>query len=306
VWHYDEPLADSSAVPTWYVSELARQHVTVALSGDGGDELFTGYPRYRAVWLASRLHGLPSAVRSVLFGRWWQKVPSSARQKSLLRKWKRFTEVLGAPPGRRYLNWIGIFDESSRAELYSDDFLAALPEADPAGFFGEALARFSGRDPVTASALADLITYLPCDLMTKVDIASMAHGLECRQPFLDYRLVELAGRIPLTHRFRWGRGKRILLRAFADLLPRPIRRRRKMGFGVPLDHWFRGPLSHFARDVLLDQRARQRGLFRPEAVERLLEDHQSGRFDRSYRLWALLIFELWQREWVDHQPPPSR
>ena len=134
--------------------------------------------------------------------------------------------------------------------------------------------------------------------MTKVDIASMAHGLECRQPFLDYRVVELAARMPRRLKFRYGRGKRILREVFADLLPEPIRRRSKMGFGVPLDHWFRHELRDFAREVLLDPHTLQRGYFRPEAVAQLLDQHQQARFNHGYRLWALLILELWQREWV--------
>jgi len=299
VWHFDEPFADSSAVPTWYVSELTRRHVTVALSGDGGDELFAGYPRYRAVWLASRFDRLPGVLRRVLAGRYWQRLPASPRQKSFRRRLKRFLEALGQPPLRRYLEWIAIFNESRRAELYDDEFLAALPDADPLEFLARAQARSSHRDPVTSTSLTDLVTYLPCDLMTKVDVASMAHGLECRQPFLDHRVVELAAGMPVERKFRRGRGKRILLEAFADLLPEAIQRRPKMGFGVPLDRWFRGPLAPFAREVLSDRRTLQRGFFRPEAVTRLLEDHLSGQFDHSYRLWALLVLELWQRRWMD-------
>jgi asparagine synthase (glutamine-hydrolysing) len=136
--------------------------------------------------------------------------------------------------------------------------------------------------------------------MTKVDIASMAHSLECRQPILDYRVVELAARMPRHLKFRRGKGKRIFAETFADLLPKQVQTRRKMGFGVPLDHWFRGPLSGFAREVLLDGRSLQRGFFRPEVVRRLLEDHIAGRFDHSYRLWALLFLELWQRCWLDN------
>lgn len=143
------------------------------------------------------------------------------------------------------------------------------------------------------------MTYLPCDLMTKVDIASMAHGLECRQPMLDYRVVELAARMPLARKFRRGKGKRILLEAFDDLIPREVVERKKMGFGVPLDHWFRGPLAAFAREVLYDRRTRQRGLFEPAAVESLLESHIAGQFDHACRLWSLLVLELWQREWLD-------
>jgi len=296
VWHFDEPFADSSAVPTWYVSQLTRRHVTVALTGDGGDELFAGYPRYRAVWLARWFDRLPALVRRSIAGRFWQKLPASARQKSIRRRWKRFVEALNYPAARRYLDWIAIFNEARRGELYTEEFIATLPEADPLEFLAAAFARCR-RDPVTTFSLADLVTYLPCDLMTKVDIASMAHGLECRQPFLDHRVVELAAQMPRKLKFRRGRGKRILLEAFADLLPKPIRRRPKMGFGVPLDHWFRNELKEFAREVLLDRQTRQRGFFRPEVVTRLLDDHQQGRFDHSYRLWALLILELWQREW---------
>ncbi len=299
VWHYDEPMADSSAVPTWYVAERTRRHVTVALTGDGGDELFAGYPRYRAVDLARRLDQLPAALRRVLGARIWQRLPASPRQKSFLRRFKRFAEMLSLGPRRRYLEWIAIFNEARRAELYTDEFVAQLPESDPFEFLDSAFARADGRDQVTATSLADLVTYLPCDLMTKVDIASMAHGLECRQPFLDHRVVELAAATPLWLKYRRGRGKRILIETFADVLPRAIRRRGKMGFGVPLDHWFRGPLREFAREVLLHERTLDRGYFRPEAVRALVEEHQSGRFDHSYRLWALVVLELWHRCWVE-------
>ena len=298
VWHYDEPFADSSAVPTWYLSEVTRQHVTVALTGDGGDELFVGYPRYQAVWLATYFDRLPKALGRLLAGRYWQRLPASPRQKSARRRWKRFTEMLGLPPLRRYLEWIAIFNQTRRADLYSEGFQAMLPECDPLDFLAARAARSSRRDPVTSISLTDLTTYLPCDLMTKVDIASMAHGLETRPPFLDHRVVELAARMPLPHKFRWGRGKRILRAAFADLLPTEIQKRPKMGFGVPLDHWFRGPLAGFAQEVLLDRRTLGRGMFRPEAVRGLVEAHLAGRFDHSYRLWALLVLELWQRRWV--------
>jgi len=299
VWHYDEPMADSSAVPTWYVSRLTRQRVTVALTGDGGDELFCGYPRYLAVGLAERLDRLPRWARGLLAGRFWQKMPSGLRQKSLRRRFKRFVEMLGQSPARRYLEWIAIFGEARRAALYRDEFLAELADEDPIEFLADALRRSRRRDSLTACSLADLATYLPCDLMTKVDIASMAHGLECRQPFLDYRVVELAARMPMRLKYRRGRGKRILRETFSDLLPRPIARRSKMGFGVPLDRWFRSELRGFARDVLFDSQSLDRGYFRPEAIANLWDEHQQGRFNHGYRLCALLILELWQREWMD-------
>jgi asparagine synthase (glutamine-hydrolysing) len=284
-------------VPTWYLAELTRRQVTVALTGDGGDELFAGYPRYQAVWLAGQLDRLPRPLRGLLGAGWWQRLPAGKRQKSLLRRWKRFAEALSEPPARRYLQWIAIFNEARRAALYSEEFLGTLPDADPAQFLGAAMARSAPRDPVTAASLADLVTYLPCDLMTKVDVASMAHGLECRPPFLDHRVVELAAGMPVQWKFRFGRGKRILREAFADLLPNAILRRRKMGFGVPLATWFRNELKDYARDLLLDPVALGRGYFRPAAVRQLLDEHQSGRFDHSYRLWALLVLEQWQRRW---------
>jgi asparagine synthase (glutamine-hydrolysing) len=153
--------------------------------------------------------------------------------------------------------------------------------------------------------LADLTTYLPCDILHKVDIASMAHSLECRQPFLDYRVVEWAAGLPIEHKFRRGRGKQILQRTFASLLPADVWRRAKMGFGVPLDHWFRNELRDMTHDVLLDRTSRERGFFCPETVARLLEEHEQHRFDHAYRLWALLVFELWMRQWSTASPSPT-
>ena len=300
VWHYDEPFADSSAVPTWYVSQLTRQQVVVALSGDGGDELFAGYPRYLAVWLAGMFDRAPGLLRRMAAGRYWQKLPGGARQKSLRRRFKRFVEMLDMPPARRYLEWIAIFGQARRDALYSDGFAARLSDDDPLEFLDAALARADRRDPVTAFSLADLATYLPCDLMTKTDIASMAHGLECRQPFLDHHVVELAARMPRRLKFRLGRGKRILRETFADLLPESILRRPKMGFGVPLDAWFRGELREFAREILFDRRTLDRGYFRPAAVAQLWDEHQQRRFNHGYRLWPLLILELWERQWRDN------
>lgn len=299
VWYFDEPFADSSAVPTYYVAKMTREHVTVALTGDGGDELFAGYPRYRAVEVGTLFDRLPRGLTRVIAGDYWQRLPSGQRQKSYLRKFKRLVGALGRSPERRYLDWISIFNEMRRAELYDESFIARLPESDPFDFLAAAFARSRDRDPITAASLTDLTTYLPCDLMTKVDIASMANSLECRQPFLDHHVVELAAAMPLSLKYRRGRGKRILIETFRDLLPASVRRRSKMGFGVPLAHWFRHDLKDLSRDVLLDARALSRGYFRPEAVRNLVDDHQSGRYDHSYRLWALLMFELWQREWLD-------
>jgi len=300
-WHYDEPFGDSSAVPTYYVARLTRQHVTVALSGDGGDELFGGYLRYRAVRLASYFDLLPSTARSMLAAPWWQRWTTRGHQRSPLRRAGRLLEALAYGPRRRYLEWVCVFNEARRVALYSDEFLASLPNADPFAFLDQALSRCSSRDAVTAAGLADLVTYLPCDLMTKVDIATMAHGLECRAPMLDYRLVELAASLPIQYKLHRGRGKHILREAFPDLLPPSVTRRPKMGFGLPLSTWFRGQLKDYTRDVLFDSTTLSRGYYRPGAVRQLFDEHQAGAFDHSHRLWALLVLELWHREWADRQ-----
>lgn len=305
VWNYDEPFADSSAIPTYYVAQMTRRHVTVALSGDGGDELFAGYERYRAVKLADWFDRLPRGVISFLSASWWQRLPTSSRQKSMMRRMQRFAGAIAQSPQRRYYDWMSIFNEARRAQLYRDEFLAQLPDSDPFVFLSRAFARAAGRDQVTATSLADLVTYLPCDLLTKVDIASMAHGLECRQPFLDHHVVELAAEMPLALKMRFWRGKRILQETFGGLLPPSIFRRSKMGFGVPLAHWFRHELRDYAREVLLDPATLARGYFRPQAVEQLVHEHLAGVFDHSQRLWALLFFELWQRQWVDCPMPAA-
>lgn len=296
IWHYDEPFADSSAIPTWYVSKMTREHVTVALSGDGGDELFAGYSRYAAVRLGDRIDRIPGA-KQLLGAKFWQSLPGGGTQRSLTRKWKRFTEALGKDPLARYLDWISIFNESRRAELYSDDFLAKLENSDPLKFVESYWSLSRNRDVVTRTCLTDLQTYLPCDLMTKVDIASMAHSLECRAPFLDYRLAEFAASLPISMKLRGRATKWLLRETFGNMLPPEIWRRSKMGFGVPLAQWFRKDLRDLANDSLRNARLASQGMFRQAAINQLLDQHQEAKFDHSYRLWALLVLELWYRKW---------
>jgi asparagine synthase (glutamine-hydrolysing) len=296
---YDEPFADSSAIPMMYLSEMTRSHVTVALSGDGGDELFAGYERYRAVQLAGKFDRLPRPVKRLIAAPLWQILPASTRQKSSRRRFKRLLSALSYPPERRYLKWISIFDDARLPGLFSHEFREQLGNADAADFLMSAYAECPSRDFVTRTMCADTLTYLPCDILNKVDIASMTYGLEARCPFLDHEVVDLAAAMPLDWKMRRGRGKKILIETFADLLPPAIQRRSKMGFGVPLDHWFRGELAPLLKDVLLDRRSLDRGLFRPQAVEQLVNEHVTGRWDHSYRLWSLLVFELWQQKYLD-------
>jgi len=302
VWHFDEPFGDSSAIPTYYLSQMARQHVTVALTGDGGDELFAGYLRYRGLRLSRLLDRLPQPLLGLLTSRHWQRLPGG-RQKSLGRRLRRLCEAMAQPPQRRYVELVSIFNEARRASLYTDSFLQSLPDSDPAEFVIRAYERAGRRDRISATLIADLLTYLPCDLLHKVDTASMAVGLECRQPLLDHRVVELAAGMPLSLKLRGFTSKWILRRAMGPKLPRQVLRRPKMGFGVPLDHWFRRQLKDLTREVLLDNSTLARGYFRREAVERLIDEHQQSRFDHSARLWALLVLEYWHRRWVDRGNP---
>jgi asparagine synthase (glutamine-hydrolysing) len=314
-WHFDEPFADSSALPTWYVSRETRRSVTVALTGDAGDELFGGYDRYRALALTELFHRLPDGPRRILGGTMVRVLPRSARSKTRLRKLQRLFEHINEPAESRYVGWMSTFDETARLTLYSDaqlDTLAAAAsaledpsEADPSALLATAFAAAARRDRVTRAMVADLLTYLPGDLLVKVDLASMAHSLECRGPFLDHRVVELAMAMPLDRKFRLrpGRSKVVLKQAFADLLPPRIKTRSKMGFGVPISRWFRDELKTELEEVLLDTLCLNRGLFRPEAVRGIVAEHVEGRREHSFRLWALLMLELWFRRHLDGGQP---
>ena len=310
---FDEPFADSSALPTWQVALETRREVTVALTGDAGDELFAGYDRYRAMALARLFDRLPARSRAFLGGPVARALPGSSRAKTPMRKVRRLLEGIGERPESRYARWVCQFDEPGRARLYSDDMIDALSragadhpaEADPLSVLARALDAAPRRDPVTRATIADLLTYLPGDLLVKVDLASMGNSLECRAPFLDHRVVELALALPIRRKLllRQGRSKVILKQAFSDLLPPAIRRRPKMGFGVPIDRWFRHDLKGELRAVLLDPVSLSRGLFRPEAVAALIDEHIQGRRDHAYRLWALLMLELWFRHHMDVRTP---
>jgi asparagine synthase (glutamine-hydrolysing) len=283
----------------------------VALTGDAGDELFGGYDRYRALALAGMLDRLPTRVRGWIGGPLARALPASSRAKTRARRIRRLLEGVGDAPEARYLRWIRLFDGPGRAALYTDGFLDHLIaagesqplEADPDSVLDRAWRLASKRDPVTRAMVADLLTYLPGDLLVKVDLASMAHGLECRGPFLDHRVVELALAMPLRRklRLRGGRSKVVLKQAFADLIPPAIQTRPKMGFGMPIDRWFRGALQDELRAVLLDPVSLNRGLFRPETVTLLIDEHTKGRRDHAYRLWSLLMLEWWFRNHVDSE-----
>jgi asparagine synthase (glutamine-hydrolysing) len=295
VWHYGEPFADPSAIPTYYVSQMARRSVTVALNGDGGDEAFLGYARYQAMRHLDRLDRLPSVGRIGL-ARLCALAPASIGRRLRL---SRIGEILEAPiekPERRYAGAIAFFGDADKRAGYGEAMRAQLAHSALdllAPYFARAGSLVAGANR------ADFHTYLPDDLMVKVDVASMAHGLETRSPLLDHVLLEWAARIPVELKMAGGRTKALFKAAMAPYLPAEILRRKKMGFGCPIDQWLRRELKDLAYDTLLAPAARARGLMRPDYVERLLGEHCAYRANHHTRLWALLMLELWFRTWID-------
>jgi len=293
--HYDEPYADPSCVPTWYVAELTRRHVTVALNGDGGDESFAGYERYYANLMAARVPGLMCApLRSLA-----RFLPHRQARWSLLRRAKRFLGGLHADPAQRYIGWLCYFTEEMKHDLYDPAFARALGSCDSVKLMADALQRCRAPALLDRTLCADVALYLPYDLLVKVDIACMAHALEARSPFLDHELMEFVACLPVSMKLRGSVSKYCLKKAFEKKLPPAILHRKKMGFGVPLQRWFREELRQPVHDVLLSSRTASRGYFRRTAVEKLLREHMQGNADHSYRLWALFYLELWHRVVID-------
>jgi asparagine synthase (glutamine-hydrolysing) len=297
IWHYGEPFADASMIPTYYVSQIARRKVTVVLNGDGGDEAFLGYGRYNSCRSISRFDWLPSSARKVI-NRIIPRLPASIHQRYGNRL-NAFGELLAGADRRssqRYAFTITYFMDYMKRDGYTESmgrFLAdsALDLLEP--YFNQAPSL------VTGANWADIHTYLPDDLMVKVDVASMAHGLESRSPFLDHVFMEWAMTIPESIKMAGGVTKALFKGAMEPYLPKQLLYRPKMGFGCPIDHWLRAELKEMAYDVLLSDSAISRGIFRKDYVARLLDEHVNYRTEHHTRLWALLILELWFRMWVD-------
>jgi asparagine synthase (glutamine-hydrolysing) len=296
---FDEPFADSSALPTYLVSQLAASDVKVALSGEGGDELFGGYYTYAADLLALRVGGLARVARPFV-----ERLPSSTAKASFDYRAKRFVRAAHLPPLERHHAWKEIFSADARAEL-----LSGVPSGfDPVALLRARFAETEGAPLLARLQDVDLGVYLVDDLLVKTDRASMAHSLEARVPFCDTVVANLALALPDRHKVR-GLSKKVLLRRAAEpLLPRSIVHGRKRGFSIPAAAWLRGELEPFARDTLSADTLRRQGFFEPAVVARLVDEHVAGREDRSRQLWGLLAFTLWYERHVERQPgpPPGR
>src|SRR5262245_25850852 len=302
IWHHDEPFADVSSIPTYIVSKMAREHVTVVLSGDGGDEVFGGYQRYIVEREREKFEMIPSFLRRQLFLRLSRALPRGAYG-------KRYLSTNSRDAGPRYVDAISYFDEETKWTLLSDSLLAELNGYSSATAFEGIF-----EEPVSSARLdrqmyLDGKTYLPGDILVKVDRMSMAHSIETRAPLLDHHLIEFAQTIPASLKLRrvnkgWE-SKYILKRAVAGLIPDEIIHRPKQGFDVPIKYWLNREMKEMAHDLLASPRARERGYFDPKAVARLLQEHNRGVRDHAHSLWALLMLEIWHRTFIDHEPAAS-
>jgi len=293
VWHFDEPFADSSAVPTYYVSEAARRLVTVALSGDGGDEFWAGYRKHRVEhWESQARTTLGPLARPV--GWLAHALPLSVKGARILRH-------LALDPDRAFAlkQAYGHFEPDAKPRLYTTDFAAAVGGVDALAGLRALYRGCRSANPLDRAMFVDSQTYMIDDILTKVDRMSMAVSLEAREPLLDHKLLEFAARVPTTLKLKDGRSKYLLRRVLQRRVPASIVDRVKKGFDAPIGDWLRGPLESMASALLLDARSRERGLFRPAEVARLWNEHRTRKADHRHRLWQLLMLELWFRQFVD-------
>ncbi|MEP6789667.1 MAG: asparagine synthase-related protein, partial [Acidobacteriota bacterium] len=269
-----------------------------ALNGDGGDESFAGYERYSAMLMAEQYRRLPRSLRKSLIEGPIGLLPTSELKRSRLRDAKRFLNAANLPRAQRYDRWMSAFDSDMKALIYTDDFRAQVGTADN-GILDKWFARANGSGVLDAAMLTDQMTYLPNDLLVKVDIASMANSLEARSPFLDHNVIEFAASLPENLKMRRFETKSLLKKVAARLVPREVVYRRKMGFGVPVGKWFRGEMKDFVRDTLLSPAALGRGIVKAEMIRKYVEEHIAGTRDHASQIWTLLMLELWFQRFID-------
>ncbi len=293
VWHFDEPFADSSAIPTYMVSKMARDYVTVVLSGDGGDELFAGYTRYVTDRKRSGFALLPRFLRRGLVQPLSRRLPHGARGRNYL-----YNVTLD--PVDRYIDSVSMFTSLNSLSLYTEDFRRRLRAGDDSrAMFQRLASKVTTNEPLDALLYLDSKTYLPGDILTKVDRMSMAASLEARVPLLDHKLIEFVTRIPASLKMKGLETKYIFKRAVRDIVPAEILNRPKQGFGVPIEQWINNQLRERIRETLTERRAQERGLTEPRYVSLMLDEHERGRRDHSAQLWTLFMLELWHRTFVD-------
>lgn len=297
--HLDEPLGDFSIFSTYLVSEMARNLVKVVLSGDGGDEVFGGYDTY----VAQSMHGyyslLPTSIRKKVLPSLADLIPPQRAKKGLVNKAKRFVEGSAYPGSLQHTRWMLFLNEGDKHQLYQSEWHAQLTDAKPTTLLEGYFHKANQWDPLAQQQYVDIKTYLVDNILTKVDRMSMAVSLETRVPLLDHRIVEFSLSLPQHMKLQRNKTKIILRRAMKELLPQNVLTKPKQGFSIPLKHWLRGPLKPLMMDLLSQNAIRQRGYFEPQTITRWVDEHLRGRANHSHRLWALLLFELWQQKNID-------
>ncbi len=299
VEHYGEPFADSSAIPTYYVAKETRKYVTVALNGDGGDESFAGYERHAAMMIAEVYHRFPKSLRKALIEKPINLIPTSEVKKSRFRDAKRFLQAANLPRTERYFRWMSTFNREAKKELYTPEFTERISAQNPSGLLEKWFATANGSGILDATLLTDIQTYLPNDLLVKVDIASMANSLEARSPFLDHNVIEFAASLPENLKMQRFQTKSLLKKVAARLVPPEVVYRRKMGFGVPIGKWFRNEMKDFVSEVLLSKKSLQRGIVKPEIFKKYVDEHLKAERDHTFQIWTLLMLELWFQKFID-------
>jgi asparagine synthase (glutamine-hydrolysing) len=295
-WLYDEPYADSSAIPTYRVCQLARKHVTVALSGDGGDESFGGYRRYRLHMMEERARSkLPLSLRQPLFGALGRLYPKADWAPRMFRAKTTF-QALAFDSAQAYAHSMSVLRADERERLYSDGFRKTLAGYSAQEVFMHHAAKANTDDPLALIQYLDYKTWLVGDINTKVDRASMAHSLEVREPLMDHVLVEWLATLPSSLKIKGQEGKWLLKKAFEPSLPNDVLYRPKMGFSVPLAQWLRGPLRQRLQQAVLGQRLQDTGYFNTQTLQSMVSQHLSGQRDFSAPLWSLLMFDAFLRQ----------
>ncbi len=299
VWHYNEPFADSSAIPTYYVAKMTRDYVKVVLTGDAGDENFAGYPRYLRSKLLLFFLKMPKSFRSDFFPPFLRTIARLHWREKTFNRLAAYIESVSSNQVRNYAEQVTICNATGKEDLYSSEFSEITRGTDSVQYLLSKFDEVRIKDLIDQLLYLDINTYLPEDLLVKMDIATMANSLEARVPFLDHQLMEFSATIPSNLKLRGRIAKYILKETFKTFLPEVIFKRRKMGFGVPVSRWFRNELKDYIYEILLDRRTLGRGYFTREGVERLLNDHITLRYDHSSKIWALLFLEMWFRVFID-------
>ena len=302
VWHFDEPFADSSAIPTYYVAQMAKQNVTVVLSGEGGDETFGGYPnRYFWDQIAEKYRKVPYWLREYFLKKIASIIPlpQNGRLQNRVRQLKKFLTYAGMEQERRYLHWFSIFTPELKETLYKESIQEKIEDINSYNVYQSHFNEKRCEDLLNRMMYVDTKVLLPHDLLTKVDRTSMAHSLEVRVPFLDHELVEYAWNIPSSLKLKGKTTKYILRKMAARFLPDEISWRRKQGFEVPISSWFKGKLNNYAKEILSEENIKKRGYFEGKAVKKILDKMDKGITQYGPHVYALIIFELWNRMFID-------